>query len=392
MFYLFLVVWTGMSSYANADESASSAPTNDTSATLSIPPLNFDVHGFFTQSFFKSSSNNYLSNSQAGSFDYSEAAVNFTKPLTDKIDVGAQLYAQKLGPNTGYGANFDWFYISYKQSNLFRIKIGRIKIPFGLYNESSDIDAARVPVLLPQSIYPVQDRNYLLAQNGAQVYGYLELGGMGALDYHVYGGSIAIALPQVTSISAIATQVDVPYIVGGRLLWETPLQGLKAAFTLQKLTLDIDETLGNSALAATAPVIQYVASLEYTFKRLTLASEYSRWYVTLDTSNPALIPDTSVTSARYYGMANYQLTDSFAPGAYYSVLTPDITNTNGSANIQKDLALYVRYDFNPYWLVKLEGHVMNGTAGLDPTLNNNQPLSALNSNWEFFILKTTAYF
>ena len=41
-----------------------------------------------------------------------------------------------------------------------------IRLPFGLYNDINDIDAARVPILLPQSIYPATSRDYLLAQTG----------------------------------------------------------------------------------------------------------------------------------------------------------------------------------------------------------------------------------
>jgi hypothetical protein len=47
---------------------------------------------------------------------------------------------------------------------------------------------------------------------------------------------------------------------------------------------------------------------------------------------------------------------------------------------------------NEHWLVKLEGHFMRGTAGLNSAENDNIPQSALQRDWGLFIIKTTAYF
>jgi hypothetical protein len=56
------------------------------------------------------------------------------------------------------------------------------------------------------------------------------------------------------------------------------------------------------------------------------------------------------------------------------------------------VALTLRYDITPHWLVKLEGHYMHGTAGLKSALNGNRPLDTLSENWGVFLVKTTAYF
>ncbi len=355
-------------------------------------PFDLTWHGFISQGYFKSTANNWLGESQEGSFDFTEVGLNFTKSLSEKVDIGAQLFARKLGPNENFIAHFDWFYANYQASNWFKFKVGRIKIPYGLYNEQSDIDAARVPILLPQSIYPVQSRNYLLAQNGVQVYGFGDLGKMGALDYHFYAGSINIDRPPITSTQEIITQINVRYLYGGRLLWETPLEGLKAAFTLQTVKVDIDaELLATIPASITAPVTQYIGSLEYSFNRWLFAAEYARDYASTDNVTGP-IPETSTISEGYYAMLNYQITDSFAPGIYYSMTTPDIMKRGSNEKRQGDFAFYFRYDFNVNWLLKLEGHLMNGTAGLDPTLNGNHPVSSLKDTWQMFLAKTTVYF
>ena len=63
-------------------------------------------------------------------------------------------FTHDLGPLGNYRTRFDWFYLDYRFWDWLGVGAGRTKVPFGLYNESSDVDAARVPVLLPQSVYP----------------------------------------------------------------------------------------------------------------------------------------------------------------------------------------------------------------------------------------------
>ncbi|HEX2677628.1 MAG TPA: hypothetical protein VHM19_13335, partial [Polyangiales bacterium] len=137
--------------------------------------------------------NNYLAKSKSGSFEFTEAGVNFTKQLTSDLRAGMQLFARDLGPIGNYSAKLDWFYLDYRYRDWLGFRAGRVKIPFGLYNDISDVDAANVPILLPQSIYPVQNRDFLLAQTGVELYGRAPVGNAGTLDYHVYGGTIYLS-------------------------------------------------------------------------------------------------------------------------------------------------------------------------------------------------------
>jgi hypothetical protein len=79
-------------------------------------------------------------------------------------------------------------------------------------------------------------------------------------------------------------------------------------------------------------------------------------------------------------------------GAYYSLLFPNTRRRAGLDGRQHDAAITLRFDINRYWLVKLEGHYMHGTAGLSSSLNGNRPLSTLNPDWALFTVKTTAFF
>src|SRR5438067_6861490 len=176
-----------------------------------LPTL--DVHGFISQGFLLTSANDYLADSSRGSFEFSEVGLNFTLPATDRLTLGVQIFSRKLGPLGDYRATLDWYYLDYHWRDWLGIRAGRVKLPFGLYNDISDVDSARTAVLLPQSIYPAQNRDFLLAQTGVEAYGYTRLGALGALDYRLYAGTIFLDLKQQPGSRTTVLDLDVPYVV-----------------------------------------------------------------------------------------------------------------------------------------------------------------------------------
>jgi hypothetical protein len=371
-------------------------------------PSGPEIHAFVSQGFIKSTDNDYLASSQRGSFEFTEIGINFTQTLADDLRVGIQLFAHDLGPIGNFTPQFDWFYLDYRYRDWLGLRAGHTKIPFGLYNDSSDIDAARVPILLPQSVYPIDHRDYLLAQTGGELYGNVRLGDAGNLEYRGYGGTLDINAPGSTNPGIVVSNASVPYVFGGRLMWSTPLDGLVAAGSYQALRLDWDYDISAALIAPLQSVgllpagftgrlpVQFrvklwVGSLEYQIDNLMVSAEYSRWIGGFESEAPALLPP-HVVNERYYGMVSYRVAPWFTPGAYYSVYYPNMDQRDGRQNYQRDAALSLRYDLNANWLLKVEGHWMNGTAALDPTLNGGKDPKTLTKDWGLLLVKTTAYF
>lgn len=358
-------------------------------------PWGIEIHGFASQGFMFTTENNFLMESKRGSFEFSEVGINFTKQLTERLRTGVQLFSQKLGNIGNFRVIADWFYLDYKFSDEFGLRAGRVKIPFGLYNDTSDIDAARVPVLLPQSIYTITSRNFLLAQTGGELYGRLNFNSAGSLEYRFYGGAINLDIPQETSSRDFIDYKN-PYLVGGRLLWETPLEGLRLGGSMQALRLDAEVVYSaapTTAVHVEIPALLTVGSAEFSKNNWLFAAEYSRWYLSIDSDNNTLLPSRpSYVAERGYGMLSYRFNQWFQPGAYVSIYYPDADKRSGRENRQHDYAATLRFDINPYWLVKLEGHFVHGTAGLNPSLNDGTPPSAMHENWFMTLVKTTVYF
>jgi hypothetical protein len=367
------------------------------------------VHGFVSQGFLKTTDNNYLGHSKRGSFEFAEVGINFTKTLNDNLRAGVQLFARDLGRLGNLSPTFDWFYLDYHIADWLGIRLGRTKLPFGLYNEVNDIDSARVPILLPQSVYPVQNRDFLLAQTGGEVYGFKRLGDLGSIEYRGYGGTLFFDTSNSNTAAGTITDFSVPYLVGGRLMWSTPLRGLRVGGSLQALRLDLDfqpsaTTLAplqmaglvpsnfNGVVKARVPALLWVASAEYSYHDFLLASEFSRWRVKTESSLPAVVPVSHVVSDRFYVMASYRLNAWLTPGAYYSVFFPKSGVWDTRSDYQHDVAATLRFDVDQNFLVKAEGHFMHGTASLDATENDNTPPNLLTRDWGLLLLKATAYF
>jgi len=372
-------------------------------------PTDVRIHAFVSQGVIKTTGRNYLTtSSKRGSVEFSEVGLNFTSNLSPDLRVGVQVFAHELGPLGNYTPTFDWYYLDYRFRDWLGVRAGRTKIPFGLYNDSADVDAARVPILLPQSVYPIDHRDYLLAQNGAELYGNQRLGPVGQIEYRAYGGTLNLATPTSDQPGITVDGYEMPYVYGGRLLWLTPLEGLTAAASYQALRFDWDYHIAPELIpifqsvglvppgfAGTLPVQfrvkLWVTSLEYQSGDLTVAAEYSRWIGSFDSQAPALLPP-HVVNERYYGMVSYHVTPWFTPGAYYSVYYENVEHRDARKDYQRDLALSVRFDLTRNWLLKLEGHWMNGTLALEPSLNDGTARQAMDKNWSAFLAKTTAYF
>jgi len=367
-----------------------------TAAELSLPGElgQLQVHGFISQGFLYTTDNNYLANTSRGSFEFTELGLNFTLQPIDRLTLGLQIFSHDLGPIGDYRATLDWYSVDYHWQDWLGVRAGRVKLPFGLYNDISDVDSARTAILLPQSIYPAQNRDFLLAQTGFELYGYRGLGPAGGLDYRMYGGTIFLDIRPQPGSPVTAVDLNVPFVAGGRLMWAAPVEGLRLGGSLQFLRLETHLLVPSSPgqVAVNLPVMLWVASVEYTVRDLLLAAEYSRWRVRTESSNPSLVPEDLSFSERGYALASYRVNSWLQTGAYYSLLFPNVSRRGTLAGRQHDAALTLRFDINRFWLVKVEGHYMHGMAGLSSSLNGNQPLSSLHPDWALFALKTTAFF
>lgn len=376
-------------------------------------PESIQIHGFASTGYLRSDHNNYLVQSKEGSFEFNEAGLNFSAVLTNDIRIGMQLFSHDIGEIGNNEVALDWAFLDYQHSNTFGIRVGKIKGPFGLYNEIQDYDMLYTSILLPQGIYNKYGRETFIAYQGIGIYGFVNLGSSGRLGYDLYGGttnidpdggySKLITLDQTRFKSA---RID--YITGGKLTWYAPLKGLLLTTTLVTAEATYYNTAVNYPVEITTLLdrsLFSVFSAEFSHERFTLAGEYYRFAspVKQTQDRSAMnMPDPPVETSRrseesFYLKVSYLLTDWFECGTYYSVFFNDMHDRYGreidpgkkSYSVwQKDWAVSLRWDLTDAWLVKLEYHYIEGT-GLCVNIDNPD---GYDRYWNMMAFKTTYSF
>jgi hypothetical protein len=324
------------------------------------------VHGFVSQGFMFSSNNNYLSmKSSDGSPQWTDGAVNISDSLADNLRVGIQLHMYQLGEFGGSNVQVDWASGDYRVNDHFGIRAGKVKTVWGLFNDSQDIDAVFLWILLPQGSYSIDHKSFYLAHIGGDVYGDFPLGKRGGtFHYDAYAGQATIDLNDgyiktFGELGLVFNNSLGGKTYGGDLQWETPLKGLTIGSSGNMLTADGTAPAGTFHSPAFLVPSNYA---KFSRGKVYLAAEYDRIpiYATL-TIGGAVIPFVA-DGRSWFVMGSYRLPYNVQLGSYYSHYVNKAADTTQPANYSKDWVVSGRYDFNAYFYAKIERHFLHGTA------------------------------
>jgi hypothetical protein len=343
----------------------------------SIDDLNIQFHGYAAQGFFFTTQNNvFYSNSSNGSAAWTEAVINMTAQPKPALRMGVQARYHLLG-TSGDEVTLDWAAADYKVSDEFGVRFGKVKTPWGLFNEIQDIDPSYMWALLPQSVYDITTRGSDLSHYGGVIYGSAALGkSAGKVEYRLWGGEQLVPGTdgQFDDVNASGNSPLEPLeyaTVGGALHWRTPLNGLMLGASDGNERPGTVRLNGGSESFAEWNNLSYFT--QYTKDKLMLAGEWNRQ------ASPATLSltDEPVASASsdtvgWYAMGIYKFTDKFSAGAYYGEFI-DHQAPLGADRFTKDWTVSARFDVNEFIYVKAEQHFIDGTALSLNSVNNANP-------------------
>lgn len=340
-----------------------------------------DIHGFISQGYLKTNQNNYLAETDTGSFQFNEMGINFTTFVSNDLKMGCQLFARDLGDVGNDEIIINWAFAEYTFRNWLNLRAGILKAPFGFYNDLRDFDSLRTPIFLPSSVYDEWLRDGVDKIKGLELFGSFDLGMLGRLNYQIQNGISPVALDSSTAkfITQVGPQrldtlsvIDPDATFDTRLTWRTPLYGLQIGGTYARSGVYYEGAISDMPITLHVKKVElYVLSAEYTYQNLKIIAE-NYWNIaevtaTLYAQGAALLPINRDTKEKkpYYISVEYQMTEWFAASFYHSesVGTDD---TLGRVNQLKDRCLSVRFDINPNWIAKLEAHAMEGQYGVSP--------------------------
>lgn len=405
---------------------------------------NVSYGGFVSQGYLQTDEWNFMGDSEDGSFEFTEFALNASVAPLPKTTINGQVFAFDLGQFGNLDPQLDYLFVDYQASSRLGISAGRIRRPGGFYNDIIDVDAARTTIFAPIVIYDPRYRDMNTTVDGMSLYGSFDLGGAGFLDYQAFIGQLSLDLD--SGPAALATtqasmempsetvELDSDYAAGFQL-WYTPYTApYRFGYSLVYVP---DLTMESRIFAPGLPVeTPIMASNRITARVHTLSAEaywgkwtfQSEWYLEATSTYTRLtVPQFTVVDGQpevsyahgpstkaprthsfaYYLSASYQATPKLAVGLMYGARHRDIDDLQGremilpDAGYQKDLALSVRYNVRDWWILKGEVHAFDGVGLLFNERGQNPALGVDSfgrsqwngeDKWMLFALKSTFVF
>lgn len=334
----------------------------------------FTFNMFGNQDFRRSTANSYLGADSTGTWDNNFLGLVVSGKANEKTRVWAQLQA-----TTTLSPRFTWMFADYQVNENVSTHVGRIKFPFGLYNETISNQALRPSISEP-----------VVYAHGAADMTYDAYHGVG-VDWHLgssllaqaFGGNIFV---QPEDKETTLRDVNV---IGGRLTYNTPVDGMRLMVSANRTTVEAMVVPGvglpGNPTGEKAKEDRAMLSFDYMAHEWDIKAEYNYH------KTPALLtqvpPQTSDIKAKaYYFQVAYDI-GKYTPYARYDYLNTDTTATNDPVQYQKIYVIGVGYKVADNVNLRVEQDFNHGYAlandetqalGLTPKLDWNTTMISAN--------------
>jgi hypothetical protein len=356
----------------------------------------------------QSSHYDFLTDSDGGTARFNEFGVNFMYDINDNLRAGVQIVSRDMGYLEDNIPKVDWAFADYHYKDWLGLRVGKIKVPLGIYNNVLDVDAARSQIIPPMSVYNFYLRDLTLAIIGGSVYGNVPVETIGDFDYTIYSGYVPLesdsSLEGVMTIlnGSSLSHAENDYTIGGHIKWNSTF-----GLALNASYANANEVVTEGVLIASSlpykNVIEASATsfgAEYVWNDLTFLTEYLAIDQDINTTITTPYGDIAATNSNtmdgWYAQVSYKLTEEIEASTYYSVSYRNGDDEDGKEALaagtiskdyqawHKDLAITGRYDFNEDIIIKLEGHLVDGAALVFGTPDKR--------HWNYWAIKATYTF
>lgn len=366
------------------------------------------VHGFASQALVKTSDNNFFGESPKTSFDFTEIGINASLRPHPKLLLSGQLLSRRAGkmydgsPSVDY-ALADITALSSEQGRA-GVRIGRIKNPLGLYNETRDMPFTRPSIFLPQVVYYDRVRNLVLSSDGLSLYG----------DWFADVGDVSLTLAGGQAL--IDDNVEWSFLGNdwpgdikpdgifwtGSLWYTTAGERIKLGLSGAMSSLRFDPDSGSQLQPGTTDFVYWIGSFQYNAEDWTISAEYTREPVKWQ-DHGAFFPDQKLTTEGYYLQGAYRVRPNVELMLRYEEGFANRYDRDGTrASLRSDgllppFSTYskiwtsgIRWDINQHIMARAEYQRHDGTFVL--STRENPDFGQLVRDWDLFALQLSVRF
>lgn len=341
------------------------------------------IHGFASQSMFLTSGNNMFGPSISNpNFDFTELGINGSWVPLPNLRLSMQIISRRAGGWNNGTPQIDFGLLDYgfdfNSDYRLGIRAGRVRQPYGLYNDTRDVAFTRPSILLPQSIYFEGTRDLTISSDGLLLYGESRKP-WGNLTLDIFGGyprsnskdSEYSLMGQLTSGSLNPN----PSFMG-RLNYEANDGSLRLALTGTYANMAYKpKNIYDPIPRGSVNLSPIVLSAQYNLEKWSFTSEYTYSFFTHSGFGPSI--DGTQNLEGYYFQTAYRFAPKWELMARYDVLHLNTNDENGQeyqasglgpaySQFAKYFVVGLRYDITPWMMVRAEYDYVNGTALLPP--------------------------
>ena len=374
-----------------------------------------EVHGFISQGYIHSSGRDFLveGSSDGGTTQLFEGGLNVSNQFSPNFHTTLQVLCREFGEEGNYNLELDFGYIDYRLAPELGFRLGKVRLPLGLYNEYRDIDATRSNIFLNQAIYPEEFRGFLNAYEGVGLYGSAQHSRYRFLnlDYDVFGGTTDIPDDfflngqYAQQLSSPGFEISPDRLYGFKLFWQSPLEGLKLGYSYVELNAKIE--MNSSGVLSKGSVdfdsSQSVFSILYQKGRWSVSAEKMSFLLSAEMSDAyhSLLSTSPVALATFAGafanlnedmeswyvQLDYETDLQFSPFISYGEFASSKNSSGSPGSHREDLTIGFRYDLNDWLYGKIENHFMHGYGAI-----NTFSQTTTDTSWNLFVARVAVSF
>lgn len=323
------------------------------------------VNGFGFQDYRQTNANFSEGANQRGTWDNNFFAVVMSAKISSRDTAWAQLQANSTEPT-----RFTWMFLSHQFTDNVSVHVGRVKFPYGLYNEFIDNKWLQLSAVLPTAYSGAADMAYD-AYTGAGIDWTA-----GSFFTQLYGGNIYVTDP------ASDDHAD-RRLIGGRITWNAPYEGLRFMVSANEAQIEFNVNAPTAPLTTLTQLgreDRAMVSADYVSDRLDIKGEYNYHKVPFLSTNPSLTP-TTISNA-WYVQGGVKL-GMWTPYVRYDNYHADQQDKTDPSKYQKEWVFGVNYKINDNVNTRIEDHVIRGYALAESGSSINWNLMAAEVNFLF---------
>jgi hypothetical protein len=337
----------------------------------------FTFHGFGNQDAAKTSNNTF---EQAGPSTTWED--NFLGLVASaKISDQSKLWVQ-LQDNSVEEARVTWMFVDYQVNNDLSFQVGRVKFPYGIYNEYIDTRALQETVGKPLA-YSLEADLVYDSYNGIGVnwshdlpnnWGRFTAQGFTGDIFSPNAPYVTVAYPNQFQMQNLESFTVDHHIIGTKLTWETPVDGLRLLLSANEnkvVSMAVNGQIPNEQDTE----VRWIASVDYVTDRVDLKAEYNHH------KYPGQDGFADEISHAWYVQAGFPI-GKWTPYTQYNSVVTDSDLSSNPSYFQNTLVLGINRKLTQNLNFRIEDDFNHGYAL--PVASGETLTNAGKVNWQLY--------